>query len=72
MRNWLEAIRKERGLSQKQAAEKVGISQPSFCDIENGKKNPAVDTAKAIAAVLGFDWTRFYDEERNGHVNEAT
>ena len=61
-RNWLIAIREEKKFSQKYVSEQVGISQPSFCNIENGKKNPAVPTAKAIASVLGFDWTRFYDE----------
>lgn len=60
MRNWLIAIRRERGLLQKTVAEQVHLSQPSYCNIENGKRNPEVNTAKAIAAVLGFDWTRFY------------
>jgi len=31
-------------------------------EIENGNANPSVKVAKKIAAVLGFDWTRFYDE----------
>lgn len=62
-RDWLIAIRKERGLSQKYVSEQIGLAQPSYCTIENGKTRPAVETAKAIAQVLGFDWTRFYEEE---------
>jgi DNA-binding XRE family transcriptional regulator len=31
--------------------------------IEGGHRNPSVDVAKKIAAVLGFDWIRFYDDE---------
>jgi len=32
-------------------------------EIENGNANPSVKVAKKIAAVLGFDWTRFYEDE---------
>lgn len=63
MRNWLVAIREERGLSQKSVSEQVEIAQPSYCNIEKGKTRPAVKTAKRIADVLGFDWTRFYEEQ---------
>jgi len=63
MRKWLLAIREERKLSQKSVSEMIGISQPSYCNIENGKRNPYVKTAQAIATVLGFEWTRFYEEE---------
>jgi len=62
MRDWLVAIRKAKGLSQKFVSEQVGIAQPSYCTIESGATRPAVETAKAIAAVLGFDWTKFYEE----------
>ncbi len=63
MRNWLIAIREEKGLSQKFVAEKVGIKPPSYCTIEKGRTSPTVETAKKIGAVLGFDWTRFYESE---------
>lgn len=61
MRNWLIAIRKQRGLTQVEVAEKVGISQPSLCDIERGITSPRPDTAKKIAEVLDFPWTKFFD-----------
>ncbi len=60
-RLWVIQKRKKKGFSQKETAEKVGISQPSYCDIEHGKINPSVKTAKAIAEVLGFDWTKFFE-----------
>ncbi len=60
MRNWLIAMREDQGIKQCDVAKKVGIAQPSYNMIEKGKRNPAVKTAKAIAEVLGFDWTRFY------------
>lgn len=61
-RDWLKAIRVKCGLSQKHVSDVVGISQAAYCTIENGGTNPAVDTAKKIAEVLGFDWTRFYPD----------
>lgn len=64
MREWLIAIREKAGLSQKAVSERVGISQPSYFNIEQGKRRPSVETAKSIAEVLGFDWTRFYEEEK--------
>ena len=67
MKKWLIAIRKEKGLSQVQVSEAVGISQPSYCNIENGERGIAVETAKKIANVLGFDWTRFYEDEETQH-----
>lgn len=62
MRKWLVALREASGLSQKALAEKVEISQPAMCDIERGVNTPRPDTAKRIAKVLGFDWTRFFGE----------
>lgn len=56
---WLEAIRKNR--SQADVAKNAGISQAFYCEIERGKKCPSVPVAKKIAAVLGFDWTKFYE-----------
>lgn len=61
MRSWLVAIRKQRGLTQVEVAEKVGISQPSLCDIERGVTSPRPDTAKKIAEVLDFPWTKFFE-----------
>ena len=61
MRKWLIELRK--GYSQTQIAEAVGISQQMYSAIELGERRPSVDVAKKIAAVLGFDWVRFYSDE---------
>lgn len=60
--SWLEKIRLERGISQKAVADAAGISQPTYCNIEKGKRGVSVETAKRIAAELGFEWTRFFEE----------
>lgn len=61
LRKWLIKLR--NGRSQAQVAEAVGISQQMYSWIETGERTPSVDTAKKIAAVLGFDWTKFYEDK---------
>lgn len=65
VRDWLIAIRTAKELSQKYVSEQVGVAQASYCNIEKGKVSPSVPTAKKIAKVLGFDWTRFYEDDDN-------
>lgn len=60
MRKNIIQKRKELGLSQKDAAIRVGISQPAYCDIEHGKINPSVKTAKSIGEVLGIEWSELF------------
>lgn len=70
MLKWLKEIRIGLGLSQKQVALAANISQQYYGHIESGfrgKKLP-VATAMAIAAVLHFDWKRFYDD---GQANDS-
>lgn len=48
-------------ISQREVAERAGITQAFYCEIEKGKKKPSVDMAKRIAEVLGFEWTKFFE-----------
>lgn len=61
MREWLKEIRLSKHMTQNEIAEKAELSQNYYANIENGKRRPAVETAKAIAGVLNFDWQRFYE-----------
>ena len=63
MRSWLKELRHKSHLTQEQLAKMVGISRTMVTEIENGNANPSVKVAKKIAAVLGFDWTRFFEDE---------
>ncbi len=65
-RVWLANLRASTGKMQKDVADSAGISQPAYSSIEAGTKNPTVETAKRIAAVLGFDWTMFFEEPSSG------
>ena len=61
MRDWLVEARKEKGLTQAEAATKCGISRQYYSFIENGDRNCPVDTAKKIANAFGFSWTKFFE-----------
>lgn len=50
----LRNLRKESGLSQRQLAERSGLSHEHICAIENGKYNVGIDTLSAITRELGF------------------
>jgi DNA-binding XRE family transcriptional regulator len=52
----------QKKLSQKELAEMVGISAPSYCLIENGKTNPTISHAKKIANILRFNVLKFYED----------
>ena len=61
-RKWLINMRLERELTQQQIAADVNIDRSFYNQIENGARNPSVDTAKKIAKVLNFDWSIFFEE----------
>lgn len=45
----LTAARKRLGLTQAQAAERLGISQPRYAEIENGRGSPRLDLMCRLA-----------------------
>lgn len=68
MRHWLIEARNAVNLSQQAVADAVGISQSYYAGIETGARGKPlnVSVAKAIARVLGFDWTKFYEDAQEG------
>lgn len=63
--DWLKEIRMKQEKTQDWVADEAGISRGAYGNIENGERRPSVEVAKRIAGVLGFDWTRFYEDERS-------
>lgn len=53
MKNRVEELRKERGLSQEAFARAVRVSRQTVSSIETGKYNPSLDLAFAIANFFG-------------------
>lgn len=48
-------LRKERGLSQKQLADKIGTTQSNVARIESGRENFTTETLQRIASAFGRD-----------------
>ena len=69
-RLWLIEERKRKGLTQEQVAKESRISRQYYAFIESGERGVPVHTAKKIAAVLGFDWKRFYDDSPDDYSAE--
>lgn len=65
MRLWLKELRLEKGLTQKDVAEKCNVERAYYTMIETGVRNPSVNVAKAIANIMGFDWTFFFEYRGN-------
>ncbi len=64
MKKWLKEIRISKNLTQEELANLIGISRTMVTEIENGNANPSIKCAKKIAHVLGFHWTRFYEDKQ--------
>ena len=64
MRLKMKFKRMQRGLSQKQLAEKVGLHYQSISDFERGKSNPSYENMKKISEILetSVDELFFNDE----------
>lgn len=62
--DWLKEIRMKQEKTQDWVADEAGISRGAYCNIENGERRPSVEVAKRIAGVLGFDWTKFYEDTK--------
>lgn len=59
----IKARREEMKMSQKELAEKAGISQSFMCDIEQGRCKPSIDTAVKLAKALKVKDISFFDAE---------
>jgi len=53
VQNMIIAERKKQKVTQKQLAEKTGISQANICNIERGINHPTIDSLIKIADALG-------------------
>lgn len=63
MRDWLRSARQAKGLSVISIATKVGVSRQFYSMVERGERRPSPEKSKKIAAVLDFEWTKFYEDQ---------
>lgn len=70
----IRTIRKERGYSRNQLAEKAGISSKFLYEIEQGRKKFSAETLCCIVSVLEIscDYVMFGDAEKEGQEEGLT
>lgn len=62
----IKVARAQLDLTQKQLAEKVGISRQTMNAIEQGEYNPTIKLCRAICRVLGKSLDElFWEEEKS-------
>ena len=54
-------LRERRGMSQRDLAEKAGVSQPAICQIETGATKPRLETVFRIANALDVCMPELFD-----------
>ncbi|HET7229869.1 MAG TPA: helix-turn-helix transcriptional regulator [Longimicrobium sp.] len=59
-------LRRERGITQAQLAEAIGVSQPRIAEVEAGDANPRLVTLSKIAHALGVTLSELLFD----HMNE--
>ncbi|RWP18017.1 MAG: XRE family transcriptional regulator [Mesorhizobium sp.] len=60
-------LRAERDLTQEAVAERANISQQYVSGLENGKRNPTVQTLFQIAQALGVSHMELVKPDDQGH-----
>lgn len=59
----LKNIMKEKGITSKELAERVGVSQVHISYILNNKRDPSIDLLEKIATILNVSVSDFYLDE---------
>lgn len=56
----IKEVCSEKGISQKELGEKIGLSATSLSRISSGEQNPSFDTLEKISSALGVEvWQLF-------------
>lgn len=61
MKNRIEPMRRERDWTQQQLAEKLRVSRQTVISLENGRYNPSLLLAHAIAVTFGTTIEAVFD-----------
>jgi transcriptional regulator with XRE-family HTH domain len=67
----IKKIRQYRGLTQKDVAQKMGVSVQSYSQYETGKRNPTRKTLDKIAAAIGCDASDIADDLISGNAQNT-
>lgn len=61
-------IRKEKGMTQNDLAEKLGLTSQAICNYEKGIREPNLDTLKKLATALEVTVDELLREDDKGGV----
>lgn len=61
MREWLVEKRISKGYTPEKLASLLNMDSSTIYKYEKGTRTPSVETAKKIADILKFNWTKFYE-----------
>ncbi len=61
--NYIKIVREKRGLTQEFMAGELGVSRPTYAQIEKGEREITVNEAKKIAGIFGFSLDDFLAEK---------
>lgn len=67
MRDWLKKLRDDIGMSQRNVADKIGISQQYYALIENGERQKKIDIelAQKLADIFGVTLEFICEHEKD-------
>jgi len=65
----IKSLRAERGLQQRQLAEKAGMTPSMVSQIESGRLTPSLPTLGKLAGALGVPIASLFEAARNGRLH---
>lgn len=65
MNAWFQPHITSLGLTHDEVAKQTGVTREYITMISSGRRRPSVTVAKRLSAVVGVDWTVFFQDESN-------
>ncbi len=62
----IKKVRKEKGFSQQEVADKLSMNRVQYNRIETGKSDPTMNILQRIATVLDINVVEFFEAKNNG------
>jgi len=63
----IRALRKDRGLTQSELAQRIGVQQSDLCRMENGEYKVSLETLFKILGVFSMDIGEFFYDQFPTH-----
>ncbi|MEM4546838.1 MAG: helix-turn-helix transcriptional regulator [Nitrososphaerota archaeon] len=65
----LRKLRKKKEITQKELAERLGVSQPYISMLERGKRFPTLRIAMKLADIFGVPIEQLFPKRKEGEEN---